>query len=388
MKSLNRRKTKGVRRLTPYLSRSGGFSLVEIAIILVIVGLLAGMGAGLVGVLTKRAKLTETREIVKTAYESILGYAASNKKLPADLNALGIKTKDAYSGDLRYYRAGSFVSNNLCTSTATFLSVTDKGSVKNNVAFIIFSDSENRCNETGTSSFVISEPGAGGKCATNADAEYDDVVLYVDIDALRKQLCTSFKITTDSLPTGMEETSYSPTTLEATDGTPTYTWDLASGSLPPGLSLSSAGAISGTPTTDGSYNFTVRVTDSDNPQRIATKSLAITINPNKPRVTTEFLTYGAEGTAYPSTTLSVTGGKPSYIWSLSSGTLPPGLSLSSGGSISGTPTTAGTYSFTVRITDSGSPARTHDKTLSIAINPASSSSSSRRLYNQRASGVL
>ncbi len=60
-------------------SQRAGFTLVELAIVLVIVGLLIGMGAGLLGPLTKRAKLIETRNTVKEVYETINGYAAANK---------------------------------------------------------------------------------------------------------------------------------------------------------------------------------------------------------------------------------------------------------------------------------------------------------------------
>ncbi len=126
----------------------------------------------------------------------------------------------------------------------------------------------------------------------------------------------------------------------------------------------SCGCISGTPTADGSFNFTVTVTDAE--ARVATKSFAITINPNDPRITTEFLAYGTVTQTYPSVTLSATGGKSPYTWAV--GSLPAGLSLNSGtGVISGTPTTEGTYSFTVTATDNGS--RTASKTLSITINP-------------------
>ncbi|MBI4686213.1 MAG: putative Ig domain-containing protein [Nitrospirae bacterium] len=349
----------------PSAMHQKGFTLVELAIVLIIIGLLAGMGAGLVGMLTKRAKLAETRETVKTAYESILGYAASKKKLPNDLSDLGIKTKDSYSADLRYYKVSNLAANNICTSTGTYLSVTDKGTAKNNVAFIVFSDGENKCNQTGTSPFNVYETDAVVACPQDANAGYDDTVMYVDINKLREAVCTSFKVVTEALPTGTEETGYPSVTLEATDGTTPYTWAISSGSLPSGLSLSSDGKITGMPIADGSYNFTVKVEDSDSPKnREATKSLTITINPNDPRITTEFLHYGAKGSPYTAS-LAATGGAGYYVWGLSSGSLPPGLSLS-GSTISGNPTTAGTYSFTIQITDSRG--RTTQKTLSIAVN--------------------
>jgi type II secretory pathway pseudopilin PulG len=354
--------------------------------VLVVIGLLIALGASLIGPLTKRAKLIETREAVKAVYESILGYAASNKKLPNDLSVLGIKTIDAYTRPLQYKPAPGFETNNLCTSKpTTYLTVNDNSSgtpqTKNNVAFIVFAEGDNRTNDTGDvagTSFTIKEQGVD---------DYDDIVIYADIDKLRSQICTSFKITTESLPIGTEEMAYPESNLDATDGTTPYVWSIISGSLPSGLTLQNktsgtcgsttctssnpCGCISGTPTIDGSYNFIVQVTDNDSPNRIATKSLTITINPNKPRITTEFLAYGTVSQSYPSTTLSATGGKPSYTWAVTSGSLPTGLSLNgTTGVISGTPTAAGTYSFTVTVTDSGSPARTASKTLSIAINPS------------------
>jgi prepilin-type N-terminal cleavage/methylation domain-containing protein len=363
-----------------------GFTLIELAMVLVVIGLLIGLGMGLIGPLTKRAKLIETRETVKAVYEAILGYAAANKKLPNDLSALGVKTTDSYNRPLQYFKAPEFVSNNLCTSTATYLTVNDNSSgtpqTKNNVAFILLGEGENRTNDTGSASpFTIKEQGVD---------DYDDIVMYADIDKLRSQICTSFKITTDSLPIGTEEMAYPLTTLEATDGTPSYTWGIQSGSLPSGLTLSSDGIISGIPTTDGSYNFTVRVCDNDdtnppndcppttNKDRLATKSLTITINPNKPRITTEILNYGTVNQSYAAT-LSATGGLSPYSWNIPSG-LPTGLTLKDTGTcgsftctastpcICGTPTTAGTFTFTPTVTDSRS--RTASKTLSIAINAA------------------
>lgn len=347
-----------------------GLTLIEMAIVLVIIGLLVSVGAALIGPLTKRAKLTETREIVKNAYESILGFAISNKRLPNQLSDLGIKSTDAYLNNLIYFKAFADTPPmyNLCTSVGTYMTVNDQGTNKTNVAFLIFSAGENRANDTGSASpFTIQIPGVSG---------YDDVVLYIDIDTLRQKVCNVLRIVTESLPTATEETAYPTSTLEATDGTTPYTWSIASGALPPGLALTpGTGVISGTPTNDGSFKFTIQVTDSDNPQRTATKSLTITVNPNKPKITTEFLTYGTVGQSYPSSTLSANGGLTPYSWALAGGSsLPPGLSLSSGGVISGTPTSPGTFAFTINVTDARS--RVSTKTLSIAVYPSGSSTSS------------
>jgi len=80
-------------------------------------------------------------------------------------------------------------------------------------------------------------------------------------------------IATTTLPGGYVGLSYSQT-LQATGGSGSYSWSIAPESLPPGLSLSAAGVISGTPTTTGTYTFTVQVTDGTT---TATQSLSIVI---------------------------------------------------------------------------------------------------------------
>src|SRR6185503_1549032 len=121
------------------------------------------------------------------------------------------------------------------------------------------------------------------------------------------------------------------------------------------LTLSSGGTISGTPTTAGSSTFTVRTTDSAS--QAATASLSLAITPPTLAVTTSSLPGGTVGTAY-SQSLAASGGTPPYSWSLASGTLPAGLSLSTAGTISGTPTAAGNSAFTVRVTDAASQSAT------------------------------
>ncbi|MHC4714722.1 MAG: putative Ig domain-containing protein [Planctomycetota bacterium] len=173
-------------------------------------------------------------------------------------------------------------------------------------------------------------------------------------------------ITTTSLADGQIGIAYSET-LQATGGVTPYSWAVVSGSLPAGLSLnSSTGEISGTPTTGGTSNFTVEVTDSDSPPSTDQQALSIYV-PDDLVVTTSSLPDGQIGVGY-SETLAATGGVTPYSWSIVSGSLPAGLSLNSGtGEISGTPTTGGTSNFTVRATDSNTPADTDDQALSIYV---------------------
>ena len=172
-------------------------------------------------------------------------------------------------------------------------------------------------------------------------------------------------ITTSSLTNGTVGVAYSQT-LTANGGTTPYTWTIASGSLPAGLTLSASGVISGTPTTAGGpTSVTFKVTDASS--LTATQSLSITVI-TPPSITTNSLPSWTVGVAY-SQTLAATGGTAPYTWTITSGTLPVGLSLSSSGVISGTPTTAGgPTSITFLVTDSAS--KTANKSLSITINAA------------------
>ena len=133
-------------------------------------------------------------------------------------------------------------------------------------------------------------------------------------------------ITTGSpLPSGTIGTTYSQA-ISASGGTTPYRWSLSSGSLPGGLNLSSGGVLSGTPTVTGTFNFTIRITDSGLIAQVADKAFRLTINPVIPPIvisTESPLPAGIVGSSY-SQTFTATGGTPAYTWSLASGILPPG----------------------------------------------------------------
>ena len=152
------------------------------------------------------------------------------------------------------------------------------------------------------------------------------------------------------LTDGTQGTPYSAT-FTAT-GTAPITWGFT-GTLPPGLALdASTGAYTGTPTTAGTYNFTITATnaagsDSDPYQHTIAGPVPPAITgPASP------LSPGNEGTAY-SAQFVATGTAP-ITWSVTSGSLPTGMSLNpASGAYSGTPTVAGTYTFTVTATNGG-----------------------------------
>ena len=147
-------------------------------------------------------------------------------------------------------------------------------------------------------------------------------------------------IVTASLPDGVEGEVYTAT-LTVT-GTQPIEWTINDGNLPVGLELSLNGTISGTPTEIGRFNFTVK---AENTAGFDTKQFSITINV-PPIIITESLPDGTKNQSYE-VLLEATSDLP-VQWDLASGNLPDGLTLSTAGLISGTPTQIGTFTFTVK----------------------------------------
>ena len=173
-------------------------------------------------------------------------------------------------------------------------------------------------------------------------------------------------ITSSSLATGTVGSGYS-SALQASGGSAPYTWSITSGSLPAGLSLgASTGLISGTPTASGTSNFTAAVADSSNPAQNKSASISLTIAPAPIAITTSSLPSGTVGTSYSNSPQAI-GGTTPYSWAVTNGSLPAGLAIAVNGTISGTPTTAGTSTFTVTLTDGGIPAQTKSATVSLTI---------------------
>ena len=186
---------------------------------------------------------------------------------------------------------------------------------------------------------------------------------------------SSLAIASQSLPQATVGTSYSAT-LTATGGTPSYTWNVASGNLPSGLSLArQTGIITGTPTASGSYSFDIIATDSSVPTNTSNATFTISVAaaalPGAPlSITTSSLPSATHGQSY-SNALQTSGGIAPYSWSITSGSLPAGLSLANG-VISGTPTASGNFSIAVKATDSSSPAQTASATLALSVAAATS----------------
>ena len=161
-------------------------------------------------------------------------------------------------------------------------------------------------------------------------------------------------------------TPYSAT-MSVNGGTAPYTYSMVSGTLPPGLALSAAGVVSGTPTTAGTYQFTTKVVDSKGKTDTATCTIVVVGPPITLNCGPCSASKATVGTGY-SATMTVTGGTGPYTYSLASGSsLPPGLSLNpSTGAITGTPATAGTYTFTAKVVDANGSSDTDICTIVVA----------------------
>ena len=191
---------------------------------------------------------------------------------------------------------------------------------------------------------------------------------------------TSLTITATSLPSGTVGVSYPATNISATGGEKPYRWSILNGSRPPGLSMSTAGIISGTPTTAGTYSFTVQVKDSSSPQQTASKALSIKVllvpnqDPIISSITVNPLFLNTGETATVTCNASDPDNDPlAYSWT------------KTGGSISGTgstvtwtaPPTTGTYTVTCNVSDGkgGTASKGVNISVSLSVTPPAAPSS-------------
>jgi hypothetical protein len=171
-------------------------------------------------------------------------------------------------------------------------------------------------------------------------------------------------ISTATLPTPVIGKSYNNKVL-ASSGKAPITFAVTGGALPSGLKIAAAGGITGIPTGSGTWVVVITATDSSSPKISTHRTFVVTVDPIAV-VTSPAPPSGTVGTAY-SAHLTSTGGKTPLAWAVIDGSLPTGLKLSAAGAFSGTPKTAGSYSFTVRVTDKSVPANTATAVLSITV---------------------
>ncbi|MBI1761882.1 MAG: PQQ-dependent sugar dehydrogenase [Acidobacteria bacterium] len=183
--------------------------------------------------------------------------------------------------------------------------------------------------------------------------------------------CPALNIAPVNLPGATTSTAYSQQ-LTATGGTAPYGFSLLNGALPAGLTLSTAGLLSGSPTAAGTASFTVKANDANGCAASQPFTLAVTCATLS--LTPLVLPSGQTGAPY-NQTLTATGGSAPYAFSIISGALPAGLALSSAGILGGTPTVSGNATFVVRAVDANGCAVERPYQLSlncpaVSLNPA------------------
>lgn len=171
-------------------------------------------------------------------------------------------------------------------------------------------------------------------------------------------VCPVISLAPATLPNGTIGVAYTQT-ITGSGGTAPYSFGVTVGTLPAGLTLTAAGVLAGTPTTVGTSTFTIRGTDANGCFAELAYTIVVAAAPVVPPVcpvitlTPATLATASAGVAW-SQTVAASGGTAPYVFGVTAGALPPGLLLTNTGGLgllSGTPTTAGTSTFTIRGTD-------------------------------------
>lgn len=152
-----------------------------------------------------------------------------------------------------------------------------------------------------------------------------------------------------SLPNAKQSSAYNQT-ISASQGTAPYTFAVTNGTLPTGLSLATNGALSGTPTVVGQQQFTITATD--NVATTGARTYLLRVCPATSLVPTVLPDPVLNAPYHQLLTIRGTGSPQTY--SVTAGALPAGLALAADGNITGTPTAAGSFSFTITATESNS----------------------------------
>jgi len=225
-----------------------GFSLIELSIVLVIIGLLVGLGSSMIGPMTSYVKVRETRDMEDANLQSVISWASSNNMLPhastdaADVSGFRYVAKsyqDAWNQDFIYLYDGSLspattpTKDTICGRRATLLSLAlDATTTKKNIAFALFSRADNDTLQSKKNS-DNSTPASGAVTVADTIKIYTtngknpDIVRWVTLDELRSKIgCQGapLKIVNNELPSGKAASTGYSATLTADGGVPPYKW--------------------------------------------------------------------------------------------------------------------------------------------------------------------
>lgn len=288
-----------------------GFTLIELSIVLVIVGMLIGLGANMIGPLTNFAKVRKTHETMDADIQAVISWASSNTRLPQLTefrSSVASNQNDGWGQPFAFISdfdlTATATKNSICGRNSTFLNIStiDPKVTVRNVAFALLSHADN----TGFSSKLngslitsASSTAAGTFQTISATGPNADLIRWVTLDELRSKIgCqgAQLKIVNNELPFGNYSAPYSAT-IVPDGGTGSFEWQIKKGvtdKMPMGMLLQGAMLtfantsttswvpaetlnISGALRPQGSYNFIVKVRDGN--ANSATKIFVLTINP-------------------------------------------------------------------------------------------------------------
>ncbi|MHB8379052.1 MAG: beta strand repeat-containing protein [Acidimicrobiales bacterium] len=312
------------------------------------------------GVIASCTGLTASAGVVNTSNCTFGGVVGTTYYLTASSGTLSTATSNGISptgpGPMSQIVLGgcaaSITSTSTCTLSATLKDMFGNIETADNTSVVTFIQVSGSGSLTGLSSTTVAS-------GTTSDVVTGTTAGPVAVDAsgdgvTSNQVAFTVNaapgISTTTLPSATRTGGYTQT-LTGTNGTTPYSWTVTTGTLPSGLSLSSSGVISGTVgATATTQTFTVTLTDADGVT--ATQPLTITVS-TALVMTAYSPPGGSKNSAYNGGTgyqFAATGGAGTLTWT-ENGSLPPGLTLSISGLLSGTPTSSGTYNFNVLVTD-------------------------------------
>lgn len=288
--------------------KKNGFTLVELAIVLVVIGMLVAFGGSMIAPLTTFVKVRETRDMQDSAVQSVISWASSNNTIPNETTFMTVAKSplDAWGQNLIYLYDSNLHSatptkDTICGRRSTDLKLFTNYS--NSIAFAVISRADNPAFKSTLNGTLNSNPinsvitTSGAATGTiTATGTNSDLVRWVTLDELRSKigcLGAPLKIVNNELPFGSYSSNYSASIIaDGGSGSGDYQWRIKKGSFPAGINATalpfqnlsttdwtpaSTMIIDGYPKLPGSYYFSVFV--RDNIGNTSSKAFVLTVNP-------------------------------------------------------------------------------------------------------------
>jgi len=243
--------------------------------------------------------------------------------------------------------AGSSFSAAAYNGEAWVLRLNSSGGIDSSCSFI-YDSSLSAISSTGAG--TASAAAVSSSSATAANSAVSPSPSSATVILQCSGTCPTITLSPSALPGATAGQAYSQQ-ITAAGGTAPYTYSALSSSLPPGIVLSTDGLLSGTPTQAGSYPIEIYAADYAGCTGTAAYTLTVGGSCATITLSPQSLPSALPGVYYIQA-ITASGGSSPYTYAVTAGGLPPGLSLDAGGTLSGTPTSTGSYDFTVTATDS------------------------------------